>query len=74
MININDYFFRKPILSSLIHFDPFWTDLIQYDPKKITIFMIKGKEIDKKDYEFVKCGKSGKFGIRHQEKHVKSFR
>ena len=53
-----------PILSSLIHFDPFWTDLIQYDQKKITIFIIKGKEIDKKDYEFVKCGKSGKFGIR----------
>ena len=33
MIYFNDYFIRNRIWSSLIHFDPFWTDLIQSDQK-----------------------------------------
>ena len=32
MIYFNDYFIRNQILSSLIHFDPFWSILIHFDP------------------------------------------
>ena len=59
--------------SSLIKFDPFWTDLIQSDQNKMTIFIIKGKQIDKKDYEFVKCGKSGKFRVDYEKSMLRAF-
>ena len=34
------WFVRNPIWSSLINFDPFWTDLIQKNPKIMAIFIL----------------------------------
>ena len=60
--------------SNLIKFGPFWSILDRSDPIWSKKFIIKDKKIIRKDYYFVKCGKSGKFGLRYQEKHVKSLR
>ena len=40
MIYFIDYLIRNSIWSSLINFDPFWTDLIQKNQKQIAIFIL----------------------------------